>query len=60
MYRRQGSRPSPRERTAKRQNDYLRRITLQIADKKKEKLKARRKRKLYPSECRVPKSSKER
>ena len=41
MYRRQGSRPSPRERNAKRQNDYLRRITLQIADKKKEKLKAK-------------------
>ena len=36
MYRRQGSRPSPRERNAKRQNDYLRSITLQIAEKKRE------------------------
>ena len=36
LYRRQGSRPSPRERNAKRQNDYLRSITLQIAEKKRE------------------------
>ena len=34
--RRQGSRPSPKERSAKRQNGYLRRITLQIAEKKRE------------------------
>ena len=36
LYRRQGSRPSPRERNAKRQKDYLRSITLQIAEKKRE------------------------
>ena len=36
MYRRQGSRPSPRERSSKRQNGYLRRITLQVAEKKRE------------------------
>ena len=41
LYRRQGSRPSPRERNAKRQNDYLRRITLQIADKKKREAKGK-------------------
>ena len=32
---------------------------LQVAEKK-EKLKAKEKRKAYPSECRVPKNSKER
>ena len=36
LYRRQGSRPSARERNAKRQNDYLRSITLQIAEEKRE------------------------
>ena len=35
MYRRQGSRPSPRERNVKRQNGCLRR-TLQIAEKRRE------------------------
>ena len=46
MYRRQGSRPSPRERNAKRQNDYLRSITLQIAEKKRE-AKGKREKKRY-------------
>ena len=47
MYRRQGSRPSPRERNAKRQNDYLRRITLQIADKKKREAKEKGEKQRY-------------
>ena len=33
---------------------------LQTAEKKKEKLKGKEKRKVYPLECRVPKNSKER
>ena len=54
LYRRQGSRPFPRKRNAKRQNGCLRR-----AEKKRSK-RQRRKRKIYPFECRVPKNSKER
>ena len=50
-----GSRPVPRNRNAKRLSDEA----LQIAEKK-EKLKAKEKGKIYPSECRVPKNSKER
>ena len=53
MYRRQGSRPSPRKRNTKRQNGCLRR-------RKKEKLKEKEKVKIYPTECRVLKDSKER
>ena len=57
LYRRQGSRPSPRKRNAKKQNGCLRRR--QIAEKRRE-AKAKEKRKICPSECRVPKNSKER
>ena len=52
LYRRQGSRPSPRKRDAKRQNGCLRR-----PEKRSE--RQRRKGKIYPFECRVPKNSKE-
>ena len=55
LYRRQGSRPSPRKRNAKKQNGCLRRH-LQTAMKRSE--RQRRKGKIYPFECRVPKNSK--
>ena len=48
-------RPSPRKRNAKRQK-WLSEEALQIAEKRRQK----RKRKIYSSECRVPKNSKER
>ena len=47
---------TPRKRNAKRQNGCLRRPYKQL--RKEEKVKA--KEKLYPSECTVPKNSKER
>jgi len=46
LYRRQGSRPSPRKRNAKRQNGYLRRPYKYLS--KEEKLKAKEKRKDIP------------
>ena len=58
MYRRQESRPSPRKRNARRQNDCLRRPYKCL--RKEERQKAKEKRKIYPFECRVPKNSKER
>ena len=58
LYRRQGSRPSPWKRNAKKQNGWLSGEALQIAVKRSE--KQRRKGKIYPFECRVPKNSKER
>ena len=51
LYRRQGSRPSPRKRNAKRQNGCLR-GPYKLAEKKRSK-RQRRKGKMYPSECRV-------
>ena len=57
LYRRQGSGSSPRKRNAKKQNGCLRRPYKQL---RKEKLKTRRKRKIYPLDYRVPKNSKER
>ena len=57
LYRRQGSRPSPRKRNAKRQNGCLGSLT-DSCEKRSE--KQRRRRKIYPFECRVPKNSKER
>ena len=54
LYRRQGSRPSPRKRNAKKQNGCLR-----SCEKKRSK-KQRRKGKIFPFECRVPKNSQER
>ena len=58
LYRRQGSKPSPRKRNAKRQNGCLRRPYKSL--RKEEKLRQRRKGKIYQFECRVPKNSKER
>ena len=49
MYRRQGSRPSPRKRKAK----WLSEEALQIAVKRSE--RQRRKGQIYPFESRVPK-----
>ena len=46
IYRRQGSRPSPRKRNAKRQNGYLRRPYKWL--RKEEKLQAKEKRKDIP------------
>ena len=57
MCRRQGSRPSPRKRNAKKAK-WLSEEALQIAEKRSE--RQRRKGKIYAFECRVPKSSKER
>ena len=54
LYRRQGSRPSPWKRKAKRLSEEA----LQIAVKRRE--KQRRKGRIFPFECRVPKNSKER
>ena len=50
LYRRQGSRPSPRKRNAKKQNDCLRR-PYKYLEKKRSK-KQRRKGKIYSFECR--------
>ena len=58
LYRRQGSRPSPRKRSTKKQNGCLRRPYNSCETKGSE--KQRRKGKIYPFECRVPKKSKER
>ena len=58
LYRRQGSRPSPRKRNAKKAK-WLSEEALQIPVKRRDE-KSRRKEKIYPFECRVPKNSKER
>ena len=57
LYRRQGSRPSPWKRNAKKAK-WLSEEALQIAVKRSE--KQRRKGKIYPFECRVPKNNRER
>ena len=49
----------PKKRNAKRQNGCLRRPYKQLRKEEKQKAKEK-KRKTYPSECRVPKNSKER
>ena len=56
LYRRQGSRPSPRKRCKK--TKWLSEEALQIAVKRSK--KQRRKGKIYSFESRVPKNSKER
>ena len=56
LYKRQGSRSSPRKRNAKKAK-WLSEEALQIAVKRRE---ARRKGNIYPFECRVPKNSKKR
>ena len=58
LYRRQGSRPPPWKRNAKKQNGCLRGLTNNC--EKKGSKNQRRKGKIYPFECRVPKNSKER
>ena len=58
LYRRQGSRPSPRKRNEKGKMVVLGGLT-KSCEKKRSK-RQRRKGKIYPSECRVPKNSKER
>ena len=57
MYRRQGSRPSPRGEKKFKKAKWLSEEALQTAEKKK-KQTAREKGKIYPFECRVPKNSK--
>ena len=52
------SKPSPRKRNIKRLNGCLRRSYKHL--RKEKQLKAKEKRNIYPSECRVPKNSKER
>ena len=58
LCRRQESRPSPRKKCKKAK--WLSEEALQIAVKRREAKKQRRKGKIYPFECRVPKNSKER
>ena len=57
LYRRQGSRLSPPKRNAKRKNGCPRWLDKYLRKKRSE--RQRRKGKLYPFECRVPKKSKE-
>ena len=57
LYRKQGLRPSPRKRSANKAK-WLSEEALQIAEKRSK--RQRRKGKIYPSEFRVPKNSKER
>ena len=58
LYRRQGSRPFPRERNAKKQNGCLRRPYNSFEKTGSE--KQRRKGKIHPFEFRVPNNRKER
>ena len=57
MYRRQGSKPSPRKRYKKAK--WLSEEALQIAGKRRE-AKGNGKKEIYPCKCRVAKNSKER
>ena len=59
LYRRQGSRPSPRKKKCKKAK-WLSEEALQIAEKRREDKSKGKKGKIYPFECRVPKNSKER
>ena len=58
LYRRQGARSSPRKRNAKRKMAVWRGLTNSCEKKRSQ--KQRRKGKIYPFECRIPKNSKER
>ena len=58
LYRRQGSRPSPWKRKAKKQNGSLGGLTNSCEKKRSE--KKRRKGKIEAPECRIPKNSKKR
>ena len=57
LYRRQGSRPSPWKRNAKKQNGCLGRPYKSCEKKRSE--KQRRRGKIFPSECRVPRNRNE-
>ena len=57
LYRRQGSRPSPWKRKGKNAK-WLSEEALQKDEKRRE--RQRRKGKIYPFECRVPKTSQKR
>ena len=59
MYRRQQSKPSPKRRNAKKAK-WLSEEVLQIAEKRRNMKGKEEKEKIYLSECRVPKNSKER
>ena len=58
LYRRQGSRPPPRKRNAKKEK-WLSEEALQIAVKRRE-AKSKGGKERYAFECRVPENSKER
>ena len=58
LYRRQGSRPSPWKRNEKSKMAVWGGLTNSCEKKRSE--KQRRKGKIFPSECRVPKNSKKR
>ena len=58
LYRRQESRPSPREKNAKSKMAVSGGLTNSWRKERSE--RQRRKGRIYPSECRVPKNSKER
>ena len=58
LYRRQGSRPSPWKRNAKSKMAVWAALTNSCEKKRSE--KQRRKGKIFPFECRVPKKSKKR
>ena len=57
LYRRQGSRPSPRKEMQKSKMTVLEGLTYSC--EKKTSQKQRRKGKIYPFECRVPKNSRD-
>ena len=57
LYRGQGSRQSPWKRNAKKKNGCLRRPYKSSEKKRSE--KQRKKGKIFPFECRIPKNSKE-
>ena len=57
MYKRQGSKPSPRKRNAKKAK-WLSEEALPIAVKRTE-AKSKEEKERYPFECKVPKNSKE-
>ena len=59
LYRRQGSRPSPWKRNAKKSKMAVWGGLTNSCEKKRSE-KQRRKGKIFPFECRVPKNSKER
>ena len=59
LYKREGSRPSPRKRNAKKAK-WLSEKALQIAVKRGGSKRQRRKGKIYPIECGVSKNSKKR